>query len=220
MPSTPTRKHRILIVDDHPVVRLGLRRVIEQETDMEVCGEAGSVAEAMREVAAHSPDIAIVDISLEGESGIELVKELKAHHPRIKSLVSSFHEEKVFAGRVVKEGASGYIEKKESIAKIVEGIRKVLQGEIFVSPAVATQLLTRAASGQSLSDDPVATLSTKELEVFEMIGLGLTVQQIGRRLNMSAKTVESHRRRIKTKLRLETATQLNHAAFEWVQKQR
>jgi DNA-binding NarL/FixJ family response regulator len=220
MLKTPTRKHRILIVDDHPVVRLGLTQVIQQEPDMEVCGEAGSVAEALREIQATSPDVVIVDISLEGESGIELVKELKARYPKIKSLVSSFHEEKVFAGRVVKEGAQGYIEKKESISKIVEGIRKILLGEIYVSPLVATQLLTRAASGQSLSDDPVATLSTKELEVFEMIGLGLTVQQIGRRLNMSAKTVESHRRRIKTKLKMESATQLNHAAFDWVQKQR
>ena len=209
---------KILIVDDHPVVRLGLAEVINREADMTVCAEAADITEAMRKMEASHPDVVIVDISLEGESGIELIEHIRARWPSVKMLVSSAHDERVFAGRVLRAGAMGYVSKREALTKIVEALRQVLRGEVYLSPQMATALLQRVAMGKSMDHDPVEALSNRELQVFEMIGQGLTVSEIARKLQVSPKTVESHRESAKMKLNLRNSTQLNRRAFQWVQE--
>jgi DNA-binding NarL/FixJ family response regulator len=209
---------KVLIVDDHPVVRLGLAEMINRETDLTVCGEAAEVTEAMRKMEASHPDVVIIDISLEGESGIELIEHIRARWPSVKMLVSSAHDERVFAGRVLRAGAMGYLSKREALTKIVEALRQVLRGEVYLSPQMATVLLQRVATGKSLDLDPIEALSNRELQVFEMIGQGLTTQEIARKLQVSPKTVESHREGVKMKLNLRNSAQLTRRAFQWVQE--
>jgi DNA-binding NarL/FixJ family response regulator len=209
---------KVLIVDDHPVVRLGLAEMINRETDLTVCGEAAEVTEAMRKMEAIHPDVVIIDISLEGESGIELIEHIRARWPSVKMLVSSAHDERVFAGRVLRAGAMGYLSKREALTKIVEALRQVLRGEVYLSPQMATVLLQRVAAGKSLDLDPIEALSNRELQVFEMIGQGLTTQEIARKLQVSPKTVESHREGVKMKLNLRNSAQLTRRAFQWVQE--
>ncbi|MHC4398342.1 MAG: response regulator transcription factor [Planctomycetota bacterium] len=211
-------KYRVLIVDDHPIVRHGLGELIARQPDLEVCGEAADTAEALRQVETHRPDVAIVDISLEGESGIGLIEDLGAMYPEVKVLVSSMHDEKTFAGRALRAGALGYINKRESIRKVVEAVRQILHGEVYLSAAMAKKLLRRAAVGKPLDQDPVELLSNRELEVLEMIGRGMTVQEMARRLCLSVSTIETHRQKIKTKLDLKNSTQLNRFAFLWMQE--
>jgi DNA-binding NarL/FixJ family response regulator len=218
--STETEKIRLLIVDDHPIVRHGMSQLIATQSDMEVCGQAASVAEALELLGgAAAPDVAIVDLSLEDGSGLGLIKEIKVRCPEAKIIVSSIHDEKVYAARALKAGAVGYIEKRESISKIIEAVRHILEGKIYLSPTMANQLLRRAASGKPLNHDPLSLLSNRELEVFEMLGQGMTVQQIARRLGVSPKTVESHRKQIKDKLNLRNGAQLAHRAIIWVNDQ-
>ena len=214
-----SRKQRILVVDDHPVVRYGYVQLIGQEADLEVCGEAAGVTEALRMAEVQRPDAAIVDISLDGEDGIELIEYIQSRWPAVKILVASNHDEETFAGRVLRAGAKGYICKREPMPKIIEAVRQVLRGEIYLSPHMATSLLQRAAVGKPLTSNPVETLSNRELQVFEMIGQGLNTVQIAEKLQLSPKTVESHRKLIKMKLNLRTAAQLSRSAFQWVQEQ-
>ncbi len=220
--STPTGartgKHKVLIVDDHPIVRHGLGELIARQPDLEMCGEAADAAEALRQVETNRPDVAVVDISLDDDNGIELVEQIRALYPEVKMLVSSMHDEKTFAGRAMRAGALGYINKRESIRKVVDAVRQVLRGEIYLSPQMAKTLLHRAAVGEPLDHDPIDTLSNRELEVFEMIGQGLNTQQIARKLRLSPRTIESHRKNIKTKLNLPNSAQLSRSAFQWVQE--
>lgn len=216
--DTKTSKYKVLIVDDHPIVRHGLRELIIRQPDLEVCGEAADSADALRQVEANRPDVAVVDISLDGDNGIELVEQMKALYPDVKALVSSIHDEKTFAGRALRAGALGYINKRESIRKVIDAVRQVLRGEIYLSPQMASQLLHRAAVGQPLDHDPIETLSNRELEVFEMIGHGMNTQQIAGKLGLSPRTIETHRKKIKTKLNLQNSAQLSRAAFQWVQE--
>jgi DNA-binding NarL/FixJ family response regulator len=213
-----SKKYRVLVVDDHPVVRYGYAQLIGREPDLEVCGEAAGVAEALQQAESQLPDAAIVDITLDGEDGIELIEYIQSRWPAMKILVSSNHDEETFAGRVLRAGAMGYISKREAMSKIVEGIRKVLDGEIYLSPHMATCLLQRAAVGKPLNRNPVEALSNREIQVFEMIGQGLNTVQIADKLHLSPKTVESHRKLIKMKLNLKTAAQLSRSAFQWVQE--
>jgi DNA-binding NarL/FixJ family response regulator len=205
-------------VDDHPIVRKGLRDLIEEEPDLEVGGEAADVAEALQQIESTHPDMAIIDVSLASENGIELIERIKAQYPSIKMLVSSVHDEKIFAGRVLRAGAMGYICKRESIRKIIDAIRQVMRNEIYLSHRMANMLLHRAAVGASLELEPVETLSNRELEVFEMIGDGLETNQIARKLKVSPKTIETHRKNIKRKLNLPNSTQLSRYAFQWAQR--
>jgi len=212
-------KHKVLIVDDHPIVRHGLAELIARQPDLEMCGDAADVPEALRQVETRRPDVAVIDISLEGGNGIELIEQIRALYPEVKMLVSSMHDEKVFAGRALRAGALGYINKRESIRKVIDAVRQVLRGEIYLSPQMASRLLHRAAIGEPLDHDPAETLSNRELEVLEMIGHGMTTQQIARKLDLSPRTVETHRKKIKTKLNLANSAQLSRAAFQWVQEQ-
>jgi len=205
-------------VDDHPIVRHGLAELIARQPDLDVCGEAADASEALREVETARPDAAIVDISLNGDNGIELIQQIKTLYPTVKVLVSSMHDETVFAGRALRAGAMGYINKRESIRKVIDAVRQVLRGEIYLSPRMANQLLHQAATGEPLDRDPVESLSNRELEVFEMIGEGMTTRQIAGKLRLSPRTVETHRKNIKTKLDLQNSAQLSRCAFQWVQE--
>jgi len=217
-PMASLCRKKIFIVDDHPIVRLGLTQVISRQADLEVCGEAGDMAEAMRQIEATRPDAVIIDIALDGESGIELMEFVRERWPETKMLVSSAHDERLFAGRVLRAGAMGYISKRDAIPKIVDALRQVLAGEVYLSPQMASTLLQRAATGRSLDRDPVEALSDREIQVFEMIGQGLTTHEIADKLGVSSKTVESYRKLIKTKLNLRSSAQLARRAFQWVQE--
>ena len=214
--ETATRKFKVLVVDDHPIVRHGLGELIARQTDLEVCGEAVDIAGALRIVEVNHPDAAIVDISLGGENGIELIEQLKALYPEVKVLVSSMHDEKTYAGRALRAGAFGYINKRESIRQVIDALRQILRGEIYLSPEMAKILVQRAAHGTTIDDDPATVLTNRELEIFELIGRGVTTQQIAGKLLLSPRTVETHRKNIKRKLNLANGAQLSRAAFQWI----
>jgi len=211
-----TKKSRILIVDDHPIVRRGLRELLADEPDLEACGEAEDVAGALRLVETLSPDAVVIDLSLKGGHGLELIQEIKARGRPLKMLVSTMHDESLFAERVLRAGAMGFISKQESPDKIIGALRQVLRGEIYLSPRMANRILHRLASGQSFEIAPVDSLSNRELQVFEMIGQGLATKQIARKLDLSPKTIEAHREKIKAKLNLKSGAELSRHATQWV----
>ena len=211
-------KVRILVVDDHPVVRQGLVKLIGQEPDLEVCCEAEDVRGALDSLARSKPDLAIVDISLKQSSGLELVKLMKARLPRLPVLVLSMHDERLFAVRVLKAGAAGYIMKHEASKILLTAIRRALRGDIHVSDRVASEIVSGFAHGRSREVvSSVELLSDRELEVFQLIGEGMATRQIAEALHLSVKTIETHRQHIKKKLGLKGATELVRDAVNWVQ---
>jgi DNA-binding NarL/FixJ family response regulator len=209
-------KSRILLVDDHPMVRRGVAEVLGREADLEVCGEAADVSEAMHLLEQTHPDLVLVDLTLKSGHGIELIEKIKAADSRVKTLVSSMHDETLFAERVLQAGAMGYLTKQEPPETLLGAIRQVLRGEVYLSPRMTSRLLHRVASGSLSREDPVKSLSNREIQVYEMIGQGLTIQQIATRLHLSPKTVETHREKIKQKLNLKNSTELNRRAVQWV----
>ncbi|MGA2034928.1 MAG: response regulator transcription factor [Thermoguttaceae bacterium] len=221
---TPTpfaaQRVRILIVDDHPLVRRGLSDTISAEPDLEVCGEAADTEEALRLVEASHPHVVIVDLSLKTGHGIDLIEQIKARDDQVKMLVASMHDEALFAERVLRAGAVGYLSKQEPPEKIIDAIRRVMRGEVCLSPRMANRLLHSVVGGESLGHDPIQMLSNRELEVFDMIGQGMSTKQIAGKLNLSHKTIETHREKIKTKLNLSNANELSHRAVQWVLERR
>ncbi|MGO8747145.1 MAG: response regulator [Thermoguttaceae bacterium] len=211
---------RVLIVDDHPVVRHGLAMAISEDPELEVCGEATRIEEALRLVDSRHPAVVIIDLSLDGEDGIELIDGIKSRWPAVRMLVYSSHDEEVFAGRVLRAGAMGYVSKCEPMLTAVTAVRRILRGEVYLSPRMAASLLRRAAAGKPLEENPVATLSHRELQVFEMMGRGMNTVQIADKLQLSPKTVESHRKIIKIRLNVQTLAQLIRLAFQRVQGNR
>jgi DNA-binding NarL/FixJ family response regulator len=207
---------KVLVVDDHPVVAQGLARLIGQEPDMEACPGADNVADAIRQVKTHGPDVVVIDVSLKGSSGMELIELIKEHDKEIKTLVWSAFDEGVYAERALQAGALGYVNKQESADVLVGAIRHVSHGEVWISPAVTNRILRRVGGGQSLDADPIASLSTREIEVFRLLGQGITTLTIARQLGVSRKTVEAHREKIKVKLNLANAAALNRQAVQWV----
>ena len=209
---------RVLIVDDHPAVREGLSIRLSRQPDLEVCGEAADVPSALRLAAATDPDVIVVDISLRSGDGIELIKRLKARDSRAKMLVWSMYGESLYAERALQAGAAGYITKEEATDTIVGAIRRVLAGGIYLSPGMTESVVRRAvaAPGKGPLPDPVAALSDRELEVFRHLGGGLDTHQIAERMQVSPKTVETYRARVKEKLGLDTATAVLQRAVRWV----
>jgi DNA-binding NarL/FixJ family response regulator len=207
----------VLIVDDHAVLREGLSMVINQQPDLLVCGEAADVAAALQAVAALQPDIVIVDLSLASGSGLELVKDIKAQHPGLPTLVLSLHDEALYAERVLRAGARGYIMKRASTTELVAALRKVLSGEVYLSEAMASLIVsqTYGEPGSSSERMPVELLSDRELEVFELLGQGRGTHEIARQLGLSMKTVSCYRQNIKSKLHLKDATELVQHAIHW-----
>ena len=207
---------RVLIVDDHPIVRRGLKVLIADEPGMEVCGEAGDVAGALREFEKTHPDVVVVDLTLRGGHGLELIQKIRKRDKRVKMIVSSMHDDSLYAERALRCGASGYVNKDEPPERIIEATRDVLRGKIFVSPQIAERLLQRLYAGQPAEDDPLESLTDRELEVFELLGKGLPVKQIAQQFGLSRKTISAHRESIKTKLQLGNSHELNRRATLWV----
>ncbi len=211
-------KKRVFLVEDHPVTREGFARLIDFQTDLMVCGKATSAAEAMKEIPREKPDIAIVDISLAGGNGIELVKDLAVLDPALPVLVLSMHDEKIYAGRAIRAGARGYIMKNEPIELVLRSIREVLRGQICVSEAMRTLMLEKL-HGRKSDTVGVDTLSDRELEVFRLIGEGRGTREIAKHLCISVSTAEKHRAHIKEKLGLQNAPELVSSAARWVQSE-
>jgi DNA-binding NarL/FixJ family response regulator len=207
---------RVLIVDDHPIVRQGLKRLIEQERDLMVCGEAETVREARQLIRDSAPDVVIVDLLLRQSDGIELVRDVRAHHPALPMLVLSMHDEAIYAERMLAAGANGYIMKQAAGDQFLTALRRVLDGGIYVSEAVGNNMIQKFASGGAyLASSPIDRLSNRELQVLQMIGRGMSTREAAETLNLSIKTVESHRQRLKRKLNLATGAQLVQYAVNW-----
>lgn len=215
--STQYRK-QIILVDDHPIVRKGLAETLNSELGFEVIGQFESGEEMLKNYKSLEPDLAIIDISLPGMNGLELVKHLEARDPDLKVLVVSRHDESLYAERVIRAGANGYIMKHEAGEVIIKAIRKVLNGRIYVSEKISEKLLLNMAAGnKDLTESPLDLLSDRELEVFELTGKGNNTRDIAAKLHLSVKTVESYRARIKTKMNLDNATELMRYAVQWVE---
>lgn len=216
-----TDKHRILIVDDHPIFRQGLAQLINQEDDLCVCGEAEDYHGAMKAAAELKPAMMIVDITLKDMSGIDLIKEIRKFHKEITILVISMHDESLYAERAFRAGAKGYIMKQEASESVVTAIRQVRSGGIYASKKMTDQILSRFVEGPGDSaETPLRTLTDRELEVFHFIGEGLSISEIGVRLHLSVKTIGTYRERIKEKLNLKNSTELLRYALNWVENKR
>ncbi len=219
MSQIPGRRLGILLVDDHPMVRERLGDIINAESDLRVCGEAEDRAHALEAIAAKQPALAIVDLTLKDSDGLELIKDIRSRWPSLKMLVVSMHDESLYAERVIRAGALGYITKQEATRNILLAIRRVLEGNIYVNERIATQIISRLAVPMPDSDDaPGHILADRELQVFEMTGRGLDIKQIADRLHIGAKTVETYRLRIRQKLKLATPSDLLQAAIAWAHR--
>jgi len=209
-------KARVMLVDDHPIVRQGLANLIEDEEDLTVCAQAESAEGALAAMETARPDVIVIDVALGERSGLELVKDVRARWPEMPMLVLSMHDELLYAERALRAGAKGYIMKQEATEKVMEGIRKVLDGELYVSERMAARLMTQAVHDRGAPPaNPLSRLSDRELEVFTMIGHGLGTREIAQRLILSIKTVEAHREHIKEKLNLKNGTELMRFAVQY-----
>ena len=209
---------KILIVDDHPLVRTGLAQLIGDCPDLEVSGEAGDMAEALKRIDAQQPDLAIIDLSLAGGSGLDLIEHIKSRDKNILMLVASMHDETLYAERVLAAGARGYINKQEAQERIIHAIRQVLAGKVYLSQHMTDRLLSGMVDANGEKRD-IAALSNRELQVFELIGRGVSTSQMAEQLNLSTKTIETHQAHIKKKLGLGSAHELTQRAIRWVMEQ-
>ncbi|MBS0260546.1 MAG: response regulator transcription factor [Planctomycetes bacterium] len=213
----PPDKTRILIVDDHPTVREGLALRIGRESDLEVCGEAANAADALRLVEETRPDVIVVDITLGTGDGIDLIKRIKARNDQVRMLVWSMHSELLYAERALRAGALGYVNKDQATTRIIEAIRQVRQGKVYMSESMTERLVRRAIGpAQESRPLPIDSLSDRELQVFRLIGEGKKTTEIAEKLHLSSKTVETYRDRIRHKLALADGTSLTHYAVRWV----
>lgn len=213
----PTPK-RILIVDDHPIVREGLSQRIGRQSDLRVCGEADSANGVLRLVEKLKPHLVLLDINLPGRSGLEVIKDLHSAHPEVPVLALSMHDEEVYAERVLRAGGRGYVNKDTGGQTVIEAIRRVLEGHIYISPKVNTTILNGLAGGKTNRDRSRASrLTDREIEVLRLIGSGKESREVAKSLSMSLKTVETHRSNIKHKLKLETGAQLMRYAVLWIE---
>jgi len=211
-------KTRVLIVDDHPVFRTGLAGLVNLEKDLTICGEAQDATQAMKALELLKPDLVLMDLSLPGKSGLELLKDFRAMSPRTPVLMISMHDETLYAERVIRAGGKGYIMKQEGPERIIQGIRKVLSGGIFVSERISALILD-ALSGTKSGTSPVSSLTDREFEVYRLLGQGQEPHEIAHVLHVSIKTVDTHRMHIRRKLSLRNATELIHHATRWVAEQ-
>jgi DNA-binding NarL/FixJ family response regulator len=210
-------KKRVFILEDHPIVRQGIADLITQEMDMTVCGQSDNYKEALENIASLKPDVVLLDISLNGASGLELLCSLKTHQPDAKVLILSMHDETLYAERALREGAKGYIMKQEATEKVLEAIRHVVKGQIYLSDQMLERVLEKKYAGCPTDASPMETLSDRELEVFRLIGEGISTSIIAKQLHRSIKTIETYRARIKVKLNLKNNMELIRAAMHWIQ---
>jgi len=212
-------KARIFLVDDHAMVREWLANLIDQQPDMVVCGEAESPAQALEGIAAKKPDIAIVDIALKDGSGIELIKNVRAQRPSVAVIVLSMYDEELYAERAMRAGARGYVMKRETAKKVVVAVRRVLEGELYLSERLTALFAAKFVDGKATVAPTIDQLSDRELEVFQLFGEGHETRQIAEKLHVSMKTVQAYCARIKEKLNLGSATELLREAVRWHESQ-
>jgi DNA-binding NarL/FixJ family response regulator len=216
--KTEGRKSKIFLVDDHPMVREHLTALIQREPDLEVCGEAADAPAALALISQREVDLVILDISLKHSHGLELLKDLKALRPHLPVLVLSMHDESLYAERALRAGATGYITKQEATVSVLSAIRKVLEGQVYLSEPMSARMVKRmVGGGKPDAASPLDALTDRELEIYQMIGRGLGTRQIAEELRVGIKTVESYRARIREKLNLADGNELLQHAIHWVQ---
>jgi DNA-binding NarL/FixJ family response regulator len=212
-------KTRVFLVDDHPIVRRGFQLLIGMEQDIEVCGEADNGPQALEKMLKDTPDVAVVDLSLKSSTGLDLIKQLRSVCPKVKILVYSMRDESIYAERALRAGASGYIAKEEGADKAIEGIRRLMAGKPCLSDRLTARFIERMSGYREHTKSAIDTLSDRELEVLQLIGEGVATRDLAKRLNVSIKTIESHRGHIKDKLGLKTGTELVTYAYKWAQEE-
>ena len=217
-PAAPARK-KILIVDDHPMMRDGLAALITAQPDLAVCAQAADAREAVQAIETLRPDLVLMDISLPGKSGLETIKDIQALAPGLAVLVLSMHDEALYAERVLRAGARGYVMKQEGGKRIMDAIRAVLAGKVFVSEKMSARIMDAFTGRRAAAGSTVENLSDREFEIFQLIGHGRSTKEIAEQLHLSVKTVEVHRVNIKAKLKLTTSPELVHYAVRWVESQ-
>jgi DNA-binding NarL/FixJ family response regulator len=218
--SAAQKPKRILIVDDHPMMRRGLAQLVGAESDLTICGESENAEHALGSIGALKPDLVLADISLPGKNGLELIKDFQALQPGLPVLVISMHDESLYAGRVLRAGGRGYIMKQEGGKKLMQAIRQVLEGKIYVSEKMSAEILETLSSHHAgMVVSPVEKLTDREFEVFQLIGQGKGTRDVAEKLHLSVKTVEVHRANIKTKLKLKSAPELIRFAVRWSESQ-
>jgi DNA-binding NarL/FixJ family response regulator len=210
-------KTRIVVVDDHELLRLALKDLLHSESDFEVCGEASDADEAFHVICDQQPDVAVIDVSLSQGNGLDLVKRLKAKDPSTHVIVLSMYDSKLYAERALRAGAAGYVNKQQPSRDIVQAIRTVLSGDVYLNETMTREMLRRAAQvGEPFPREPLEGLSDRELEIFRLIGQGMVTRQIAKDLHISTSTVETYRERLKTKLKLKNGAELTRKALQWV----
>ncbi len=215
--ETPKKVTSLMIVDDHPLVRAGIKALVQLEPDLDVCAEAEDQWEAMQAVAEQQPDLVLVDLSLKNSNGLNLIKELNQKYPRILLLAVSMHDEYTYALRCLKAGAKGYIMKQEGTEKILEAIRCLLNGQTYLSDEMTRNAMDHLSGGRPApGTSPVDLLSNRELELFQLTGRGLEISQIAKMMKISPRTVEVHRSHIKKKMGLRTSTEIFQVAYDWL----
>ncbi|MEI9898462.1 MAG: response regulator transcription factor [Chthoniobacter sp.] len=219
MKRSKSSKTRILLIEDHQIVRQGIVQLINQEADMEVCSEAGHANDGLAQIARDKPDVVIVDISLPGMNGIEFLKHLKAQHPNVAAVVLSMHDEALYAERALRAGAFAYVMKKESSDELLMAIRKAREGQFHVSETVGGNIFQKFIGTKRPVESTIGRLSDRELEVFELLGRGRGSKEIATELHLSVKTVDTHRGRIKEKLSLHGSTEMIQRAVQWVERE-
>jgi DNA-binding NarL/FixJ family response regulator len=217
---TRPQVRKIFIVDDHAVMRQGLARLLGDEKDLEVCGEADNACDALKVIGRLKPDLAIVDISLTGRTGIELIRDVRHHYPSVCVLVLSMHDETIYSERVLRAGGRGYIMKQEGGKVLMHAIRQVLKGQVYLSERMSAKVFERLSNGAQNAGSPLEILSDREMEVFQLIGQGLGTRQIAEQLHLSMKTVEVYRAHIKRKLNLKDGTALVRYAIRWAETEK
>lgn len=214
--TVASKKNRVFVVDDHPIVRQGLTLLINREPDLAVCGEAEDAPTAIQAIASAKPDIMIVDISLNGPDGLDLLKDIRTRYPEMPVLVLSMHDESIYAERALRAGAQGYIMKQEASEKVLVALRRILSKEIYISERIANRMLQRYIGSPTAGrPSSIADLTDRELEVFRLIGEGHSTRRIAEELHISVKTVESYQAHIKEKLSLRSARELVQHAIQW-----
>jgi len=221
VPSAPgANRQRVFLIDDHPLVREWLASLIERQADLTVCGQAGDVGTAVQEITRLRPDVLVVDLSLQGQTGLELIKQMKTLLPNPRVLVLSMHDEAFYAERALRAGALGYVMKREATSKVIEAIRQVLLGRLYVSESLATQMAGKFINTHALAgESPIAQLSDREMEVFALLGQGYETKRIADDLRLGPKTVQVYCGRIKEKLNLDTFTALIREAVRWFEQE-
>jgi DNA-binding NarL/FixJ family response regulator len=215
--TEPSKQIRVVIVEDHRMFREQLAHLINKADDMKVCGQADNIRDGLALITQTQPSIAIIDITLRGSSGLELLKDLRAHGIDLPTLILSMHDESVYAERALRAGAKGYVTKNEASTAVLKAIRQILKGEIYLNPGFMSRMVSRITGGCDIAIEPIQRLADRELEVFDLIGRGLTTREIASELNLGVTTVDTYKTRIREKLNLENSARLRFEATRWVQ---